>query len=82
MGRIFGLSCNSDLQSADGDMDIILGGEMGGYLIDYMVPLGEKVIQYNGFDHDLRYLKNCSYKKEASAVGAAKHFLQEFIGKM
>ena len=64
------------------DMDIILGGEMGGYLIDYMVPLGEKVIQYNGFDHDLRYLKNCSYKKEASAVGAAKHFLQEFIGKM
>lgn len=64
------------------DMDIILGGEMGGYLIDYMVPLGEKVMQYNGFDHDLRYLKNCSYKKEASAVGAAKHFLQEFIGKM
>lgn len=64
------------------DMDIILGGEMGGYLTDYMVPLGEKVMQYNGFDHDLRYLKNCSYKKEASAVGAAKHFLQEFIGKM
>ena len=64
------------------DMDIILGGEMGGYLGDYMVPLGEKVMQYNGFDHDLRYLKNCSYKKEASAVGAAKHFLQEFIGKM
>ena len=64
------------------DMDIILGGEMGGYLTDYMIPLGEKVMQYNGFDHDLRYLKNCSYKKEASAVGAAKHFLQEFIRKM
>ena len=53
------------------DMDIILGGEMGGYLSDYMIPLGEKVMKYNGFDHDLRYLKNCSYKKEASAVGAA-----------
>ena len=64
------------------DMDIILGGEMGGYLTDYMIPLGEKVMQYNGFDHDLRYLKNCSYKKEASAVGAAKHFLQGFIRKM
>lgn len=64
------------------DMDIILGGEMGGYLTDYMIPLGEKVMQYNGFDHDLRYLKNCSYKKEASAVGVAKHFLQEFIRKM
>ena len=59
------------------DMDIILGGEMGGYLSDYMIPLGEKVMKYNGFDHDLRYLKNCSYKKEASAVGAAKHFLQD-----
>ena len=54
------------------DMDIILGGEMGGYLTDYMIPLGEKVMKYNGFDHDLRYLKNCSYKKEASAVDVYK----------
>lgn len=61
------------------DMDIILGGEVGGYLSDYMIPLGEKVMEYNGFDHDVRYLKNCSYKKEASAVGAAKHFLNNFI---
>lgn len=61
------------------DMDIILGGEVGGYLIDYMIPLGEKVMEYNGFDHDVRYLKTCAYKKEASAVGAAKHFLQDFI---
>ena len=26
------------------------------------------------FDHDVRYLKMCSYKREASAVGAAKHY--------
>lgn len=61
------------------DMDIILGSEVGGYLAEYMLPLGEKVMEYNGFDHDVRYLKNCSYKREASAVGAAKHFLQDFI---
>ncbi len=61
------------------DMDIILGGEVGGYLSDYMIPLGEKVMLYNGFDHDVRYLKNCSYKREASAVGAAKYFLYDFI---
>ena len=61
------------------DMDIILGGEIGGYLTEYMIPLGEKVMEYNGFDHDVRYLKMCSYKREASAVGAAKHFLQDFI---
>ena len=61
------------------DMDIILGGEVGGYLAEHMLPLGEKVMEYNGFDHDIRYLRNCSYKREASAVGAAKHLLQEFI---
>ena len=61
------------------DMDIILGGEVGGYLAEHMLPLGEKVMEYNGFDHDIRYLRNCSYKREASTVGAAKHFLQDFI---
>ena len=61
------------------DMDIILGGEVGRYLAEHMLPLGEKVMEYNGFDHDIRYLRNCSYKREASAVGAAKHFLQDFI---
>ena len=64
------------------DMDVILGGEVGGYLADYMIPLGEKVMEYNGFDHDIRYLKNCSYKREASAVGAAKYFLYDFIKNM
>ena len=61
------------------DTDIIRGGEVGGYLSEYMIPLGEKVMAYNGFEHDVRYLKNCSYKREASAVGAAKYFLSEYI---
>lgn len=56
------------------DMDIILGGDVGGVLADYMIPLGEKVMAYNGFDHDISYLRNCSYEKEASAVGEARHF--------
>ena len=64
------------------DMDIILGGEVGGYLANAMLTLGEKVMAYNGFDHDARYLKICAYKREASAVGAAKYFLQKFIKKM
>lgn len=61
------------------DTDIILGGDVGGVLADYMIPLGEKVMVYNGFEHDVSYLKNCSYEKEASAVGAAKHFLNEAL---
>ncbi len=62
------------------DMDIILGGDVGGVLSDYMIPLGEKVMAYNGFEHDVSYLKNCSRsEKEASAVGAAKYFFTKHI---
>lgn len=58
------------------DMDIILGGDVGGVLADYMIPLSQKVMAYNGFDHDISYLKRCSYDQKASAVGVAKYFFQ------
>lgn len=61
------------------DIDIILGGDVGGILADYMIPLGQKVMEYNGFDHDISYLKRCSYDKKASAVGAAKHFFENIL---
>lgn len=57
------------------DMDVILGGDVGGYLQEDQMILGEKVMQYNGFDRDISYLKSCTYKTEASAVGAARYFL-------
>ncbi len=61
------------------DTDIILGGEVGGYLSCYMMELGKKIFKYNLFDDDLSYLKNCSYQKEASAIGAAKQFFWKII---
>ena len=61
------------------DLDIILGGDVGGVVSDYMLQLGEKVMAYNGFEHDISYLKNCTYKKEASAVGAAKYFFTKHM---
>ena len=61
------------------DMDIILGGDVGGILQEYMIPLGEKVMEYNKFEHDVSYLKNCSYEKEASAAGVAKQFFYEYV---
>lgn len=64
------------------DTDIILGGDVGGYLGSYMAELGEKVLRYNLFDLDISYLKNCSYQREASAVGAAKHFFSLFAEQM
>lgn len=64
------------------DTDIILGGDVGGYLPGHMVELGQKIFKYNLFDGDIGYLKNCSYQKEASAVGAAKQFFRRFIENM
>lgn len=61
------------------DTDIILGGDVGGYLPGYMVELGRKIFKYNLFDGDLSYLKNCSYQKETSAAGVAKQFFKELI---
>lgn len=61
------------------DTDIILGGDVGGYLPGHMVELGQKIFKYNFFDGDLSYLKNCSYQKEASAAGVAKQFFRKFI---
>ena len=64
------------------DTNIILGGDVGGYLPAYMVELGKKIFKYNLFDRDLSYLKNCSYQREASAVGVAKHFFRELIEQL
>lgn len=60
------------------DTDVILGGDVGGYADDYIVELREKVSRYNLFDLDVSYLKGCSYRREASAVGVAKHFFRVF----
>lgn len=61
------------------DTDIILGGEVGGYADRYLVKLREKVAAHNLFDLDASYLKGCSYRREASAVGVAKHFFGKFV---
>ena len=61
------------------DCDIMLGGYVGGYMKKYMRDLGQRVVQNNMFESDTLYLKNCKYESEASAVGAAMHFIDEFF---
>lgn len=61
------------------DCDIVLGGYVGGYLKNHMSKLGAKVLEYNKFDNDALYLRNCIYEKEASAVGIAMTFLEEYF---
>ena len=52
---------------------------MGGYLKQYMSKLEHKVMAYNMFDNDILYLRTCGYEKEASAVGIAMTFLDEYF---
>ena len=47
-----------------------------------MIPLGEKVMAYNGFEHDVSYLKNCTYKKEASIKGAHEILFYKIYGRI
>lgn len=61
------------------DCDIILGGYVGGYLEKYRLDLAERVLRCNLFDRDSSWLKICRYTKEASAVGIALTFVDQYI---
>ena len=41
--------------------------------------LGKRVVNYNMFENDTLYLKNCRYEKVASATGAGMHFTERFF---
>lgn len=64
------------------DCRIIVGGYVGGYLKKYMTELERKVLGYNRFDNDTLYLQGCEYDREASAVGIAMTFVEEYFGSV
>lgn len=61
------------------DCDIILGGYVGAYMADYIDVLREKVIKRNPFETNGDYIHVCHYTTEASAVGAAIHYIDNFV---
>lgn len=61
------------------DCDIILGGYVGGFLKPYLGELGQRVLEYNRFDRDSSYIQVCRYAREASAVGAALTFAEQYL---
>lgn len=61
------------------DTDIILGGDMGAYLENYMFEIGKRLMKYNKDDIDISYLKNTTYKKGGAAAGAARYFIMKYI---
>ncbi|MCQ2507740.1 MAG: ROK family protein [Dorea sp.] len=61
------------------DTNILLGGDVGGFLEEHHLTLGEKLLKYNLFDRDISYIRYGKYKKEAPAIGAAKVFFYEYV---
>ena len=64
------------------DCTLVLGGEVGGYLKEYLLPLSEEVKKFNNFDFGTDYLKVGNYKSEAPAFGATLCFVDRFFEKL
>lgn len=61
------------------DCDVILGGYVGGYMREHMMELNHHLLQYNKFENDTLYVKTCNYAREASAVGIAMRFIDQYF---
>ncbi len=61
------------------DCDIIAGGYVGAYLAEFGAPLRGMLAQRNTFEPDGSYWKDCTFKLEASAVGAALMQVEAFL---
>lgn len=64
------------------DCDIIIGGNVGAYLDQYIDVLKEKAIRLNPFETEADYIRPCQYKRSASAVGAALYFVKNYVDDM
>jgi predicted NBD/HSP70 family sugar kinase len=61
------------------DCNIILGGHVGAYMSNHIDAFRQKAISLNPFELDGSFIQVCRYRTEASAVGAAIYFINEFI---
>lgn len=61
------------------DCDVILGGNVGAYMTDYIDILREKAVALNPYEQDASYIRACHYKTEAAAAGAALYYVNQFV---
>ncbi|MBN7772822.1 ROK family transcriptional regulator [Clostridium aminobutyricum] len=64
------------------DCDVVLGGYVGSHMENHVSALTEMANLRNPFEKDGNYVKVCNYKFEASAVGAALHYLDDYINNI
>jgi predicted NBD/HSP70 family sugar kinase len=61
------------------DCQVIIGGYVGGYLDKYLKRIRALTHNINTFGDKGNYIHTCSYRYEASAVGAAMHHIKQYI---
>ncbi len=61
------------------DCDIVLGGNVGALMEDYIMELREITRRLTPFENSADYIKMCSFRTEPSAAGAALYFIDEFV---
>ncbi len=61
------------------DCDVILGGTLARYAGDYFEEIKARLAEINVFENNPDYLHLSNYTSNASAIGTAMHFVDEFI---
>ena len=62
------------------DCEIVIGGYVGSYMEDYLDELRRLVKERLTFGREnADFVKCCTLKLEASAVGGALHYVDKFI---
>lgn len=61
------------------DCDVILGGTLARYIGDYFEDIKTRLSRINVFDNNADYLHLSNYTSNASAIGTALHFADEYI---
>lgn len=61
------------------DCDLILGGDVGGFLEPYMGEIKEEIQRIDGGIMPVDYLRPCAYPEDAAAKGGAFLMIQEFV---
>lgn len=61
------------------DCNVVLGGHVGAYMGEFIDEFRKKAMALNPFEQDGSFIRVCHYKAEASAVGAAIYYINQFI---
>ncbi|MDR2611767.1 MAG: ROK family protein [Deltaproteobacteria bacterium] len=61
------------------DCDVVLGGYVGGFLGPHLARIRAKAAAMDTFQGNAGYIRLSRRKMEGAAVGAALHFIEEFI---